>query len=194
MKRISLYMLLISLVCLPQISCRSTLYKAAQTGDIATVQRELDNGANVNDGMADMGPANILYLPYGVLLMATDISTIVLMIGTFGQYYHVIEALGDTNRPFILQNMSATPLDAALDAGHYNIASLLRENGGDTHYSRHYHGDYTEAPTEHPRIPIRETEQTAQAEQKTTPQASAPPTRPEPQPSIGQATGGVSAR
>lgn len=194
MKKLTAYLLFITLLCQPFCSCRSTLYKAAQTGDIATVQRELDNGANVNDGMADMGPANILYLPYGVLLMATDISTIVLMIGTFGQYYHVIEALGDTNRPFILQNMSATPLDAALDAGHYNIASLLRENGGDTHFSRHYHGDYTEAPTEHPRIPICETEQPAQAEQKTTPQAPAPPTHPEPQPSIGQAAGGVSAR
>lgn len=160
---------------------------------MATVQRELKAGTDVNLGIADMGPANILYIPGGVLLMAADISTIVLAVGTLGQYFYVVKAIGDPNRPFLLQKMRATPLDAALDAGHYDIASLLREHGGEATYSRHYHGDYSQDPTDRPRIPAPQQKSNTPAKQKTAPRASDSPTPAEPLPRIGGAAGGISA-
>ncbi|MBE6418458.1 MAG: hypothetical protein E7033_08365 [Akkermansiaceae bacterium] len=125
MKRLPISILLLALLCLPQNNCRTTLHHAAAKGDIATpateepkvgkegdmptVQQELKAGTDVNLGIADMGPANILYIPGDVLLMAADISTIVLAVGTLGQYFYVVKAIGDPNRPFLFQKMRATP-------------------------------------------------------------------------------------
>lgn len=133
-------LLLVALsICFSQSSCRSELYRAAERGDIETVelnikQRKMHTWAN--------GPQNIFLFPMCVGAVAIDTTTVLLAALTFGGYYHCLY----TDRPYLIQRFLKTPRDAALDAGQYEIAELLRRNGMRTIYSKHYHGKYNTTP------------------------------------------------
>ncbi len=190
MKRLTTYLLFGSLLCAPLSNCRSTLYNAAKEGDMATVQQELKSGTNANSGMANMGIFNILYLPIGTSALAVDLTNLALVIGTLGLYRHVYAAMADTNRPMLLQRMMARPLDAALDGGHYDIASLLREYGATSNYQKHYHGDYSTPPTKAPKLNTQ-SNAAAEATQDAPPMYEQPFAK-EPQPTMIEAAHSIS--
>lgn len=126
-------------ICFSQSSCRSELYRAAERGDTETVellikQRKMYTWAN--------GPQNIFLFPMCVGAVVIDTTTVLLAGITFGGYYHCLY----TDRPYLIQRFLKTPRDAALDAGQYETAELLRRNGMRTVYSKHYHGRYNSAP------------------------------------------------
>lgn len=123
--------------CCFQTSCRSTLYKAAEQGNIDVVRAELAKGKSI-DSYAK-GPQNIFLLPAGAIALTIDTANLALMIGTLGIYYHCLP----TDRPFLLPRMLKNPIDAALDGGHYEIANLLARHGDKPIYSKHYHGGKT---------------------------------------------------
>lgn len=117
-----------------QTSCRSTLYNAAERGDIETVRAELAKSDSIDS--YSKGPQNIFLLPVGIIALSIDATNLALMIGTLGIYYHCIP----TDRPFLLPRMMKNPIDAALDGGHYEIANLLAQRGDTPIYDKHYHG------------------------------------------------------
>ena len=137
--RILTTLLVAIVICFSQNSCRSTLYKAAEQGDIGMVELQLKQGKR---NTWSNGPQNIFLLPMCVGAIAIDTTTLLLAGLTGGAYYHCLY----TDRPYLIQRFLKTPHDAALDAGQYEIAELLRRRGIGTVYSTHYHGDYSQGP------------------------------------------------
>lgn len=117
-----------------QTSCRSTLYNAAERGDIETVRTELAKSDSIDS--YSKGPQNIFLLPIGAIALTIDATNLALMIGTLGIYYHCLP----TDRPFLLPRMMKNPIDAALDGGHYEVANLLAQRGDTPIFDKHYHG------------------------------------------------------
>ena len=126
-------------ICFSQNSCRSTLYKAAEQGDMDMVELQLKQG-HMNTWAN--GPQNIFLLPMCVGAVAIDTTTLILAAVTGGAYYHCL----CTDRPYLTPRFLKTPRDAALDAGQYEIADLLERRGMGTMFRKHYHGDYNKAP------------------------------------------------
>lgn len=173
MKRKAFSTLLLSTLlcgtCYFQTSCRSTLYKAAERGDIETVHAELAKNKTI-DSYA-RGPQNIFLLPIGATALTIDVANLALMIGTLGIYYHCLP----TDRPFLLPRMLKNPIDAALDGGHYEIANMLAARGDKPIFDKHYHGGKNAAAKRNtpPRATIQQP--TAKQPEKTQKKSAAKP-------------------
>lgn len=186
MKRLPISILLLALLCLPQNSCRTTLHHAAAKGDIATVRRELKAGAHPN--LCNTLDGTFLgVLTNTPILIAAPFIDITLAICTLGAYVRN----GRMDGMPLTQWLIKTPLDEALDHGHYDVASLLREYGATATYSKHYYGDFTTPATEEPKVGKKKKAQPA----KNTPQYQRPTyenPREAPQPTLSDGSGSIS--
>lgn len=104
--------------------CRSTLYKAAQHGDIATVRQEIAAGRHHEDAYS--GVHWLWQAPTCFTATAIDVS---LLIGTAGLYALTL----DQELGFPLQrealSCSMTPAEVAFDKGHKDITYELLQAG-----------------------------------------------------------------
>lgn len=79
-------------------SCHTALYHAAKAGDVATVRREIVNGADVNESA---GSSNLWWqVPTCLLTVPLDIG---LTFGTLGLYNECIRSFGKPSRPNLTQ-------------------------------------------------------------------------------------------
>ena len=188
MKKLTAYLLFITLLCQPFCSCRSTLYRAAEKGDYATVKQELESGTRANHSIRGTNsPLALLMFPICITAISLDLTLAVCTLGAYTQ-------VGRKDVPPITAWFMKTPLDEALDHGHYDIASLLRAYGATATYSKHYYGDFSTPATEKPKIKQKKVNLTQQKEEHAEPAPSLNtdwrPTMP--QPGIGGAAGSIS--
>lgn len=188
MKRITGTFLLLTLFCQPLCSCRTTLYRAAEKGDYATVKQELESGTRANHSIrGSNSPLALLMFPICITALSLDLTLAVCTLGAYTQ-------VGRKDVPPISAWFMKTPLDEALDHGHYDIASLLRAYGATTTYSKHYYGDFSTPATEKPKIKQKKVNLTQQKEEHAEPRPTLNTDRRPtmPQPGIGEAAGSIS--
>lgn len=193
MKRLTATFLLLTLFCQPLCSCRTTLYRAAEKGDYATVKQELQSGVHPDHALSGEGtPITLLVLPVFITTMAIDICSLLPMAFVSG----IIGDKSIMERPLTSSYFMKTPSDAALDYGHHDVARLLQAYGGQPIFDKHYYGDFSTPATQEPKAPRKQTVQTTpqKKEKITPPRASQNKSSeaPMPQPGIGGAAGSIS--
>ncbi len=180
--------LCIALLCAPLSSCRTTLHHAAAKGDIDTVRLELQKGENPNrcNTLDHTLIGALTALPMIITAAAIDATLSICSLGSYVRN-------GRMDGAPLMKWIAKKPLDEALDHGHYDVASLLREYGATATYRKHYYGDFTTPATEEPKVGKKKKAQPAE----NTPQYHRPSYESQrekpamPAPTVGEASGSI---